>query len=296
MELFVQQLVNGIALGSLYAIFAMAFGLMFANLGLLNVAFGSLAIMGALVGHWTMAEWGLSWPYALIVGALAAAVLTLGVDRVAFQPLRARGRMTLAPIISSIALWMMLDATFLHLTDARPQSFPLAGLPYWSLEVGPVVIPSTQVLTIVGAASILIVLYLFLQRSRFGMAMRASGWNERSAVIVGVRPQTVIVVTTLIAGAAAGVAGTLGAMSANSITLGLGQALFLKGFAAVIVGGYGDIRGAALGGILLGVAEVMTSQYISNSFRDVVAMSLLILVLVFRPQGILGTREAPVRA
>lgn len=296
MELFVQQLVNGIALGSLYAIFAMGFGLMFANLGLLNVAFGSLAILGALSGHWAMSAWGLSWLPTLMVGALGAAALTLAVDRVAFQPLRARGRMTLAPIISSIALWMILDATFLHLTDARPQSFPLDGLPTWSLTLGPAVIPATQVLTVLAAAVILTTLYLFLQRSRFGMAMRASGWNERSAVIVGVRPQNVIIVTTLIAGGVAGVAGTLGAMSANSITLGLGQALFLKGFAAVIVGGYGDIRGAALGGVLLGVAEVMSGQYISNSFRDVVAMSLLILVLVFRPQGILGTREAPVRA
>lgn len=296
MELLLQQLINGIALGSLYAIFAIGFGLMFANLGLLNVAFGSIAVVGALAGYWGMSRLSVGWPVAVLVAMAGAAVLALVVDRVAFQPLRNRGRGSLAPIISSIAVWMIIDAVVLRLTDSQPRSFPLRHLPNGSLNLGPLSIPWSQAIMIIAAVVVTAAFYVFMQRSRFGMAMRASGYELRSAVIVGVRPQAVIVTTTLMAGGVAGLAGVLGAMSSNSISLALGQGLFLKGFAAVIVGGYGDIRGAALGGLLIGLVEVMSAQYISNSFRDVVVMGLLVVILLVRPQGILGTREAQVRA
>jgi branched-chain amino acid transport system permease protein len=297
MELLLRQLVNALALGSAYAVFAVGFGLLFANLGLLNVAMGSVAAAGALAGHWVMSAAGMPWPAALAAACLAAAVLALLVDRIAFEPLRRRGdASTLAPIISSIALWIILDALILIWTDAQPMYFPLDRLPAGRFEVGGVAVSAVQALMIGSAVVVTAGLYVFLHRSRFGMAVRAVSHSPRSAMLSGVRPQSVIVVTTLAAGAAVGLAGGLVALETNTITLGLGQALFLKGFVAVIIGGYGDVRGAALGGLLIGVTEVLAGQYVSNDFKEVISMGLLLLVLLVRPQGLLGTREAAVRA
>jgi branched-chain amino acid transport system permease protein len=297
MDLFLQQLVNGIALGSAYAIFSVGFGLLFANLGLLNVAMGSFATVGALAAYWAMGSLGVPWPLGVVAACLAGSVLALVVDRVAFEPLRRRGdASSLTPIISSIAVWITLDALVFLVPDAQPVSYPLEELPAGQLVVGPVSLPVIQILTIGCAIAVTAGLYAFLQRSTFGMAIRAVSGSPRSALLVGVRPQSVVVVTTLIAGAVVGLAGVLDGFASNNVTLALGQGLFLKGFVAVIIGGYGDVRGAALGGLLIGVTEVLGAQYISNDFRDVISMGLLLLVLLLRPQGILGTREAVVRA
>ncbi|MGI5242223.1 branched-chain amino acid ABC transporter permease [Dactylosporangium sp. CA-139066] len=297
MSLFLQQLANGVALGSAYAIFAVGFGLLFANLGLLNVAMGSFATIGAVAGHWVVESWGVPWPVAIPAACLAGAVVGLVVDRVAFEPLRRRREASaLSPIISSIAVWIILDGLVVLLTDAQPVYFRLDELPTGAVRLGSVTVAQIELLTIVLAALLTAGLYVFLHRNAFGMAIRAVSYRPRSAVLSGVRPQSVIIATTLVAGAMVGLSGALVGLTSNNITLGLGQGLFLKGFVAVIVGGYGDVRGAALGGLLIGVTEVLAAQYVSNSFRDVISMGLLIVILVLRPQGILGSREAIVRA
>ena len=297
MSLFLQQLANGVALGSAYAIFALGFGLLFANLGLLNVAMGSFATVGALAGHLAVESWGAPWPVAIPAACLAGAVVGLVVDRIAFEPLRRRRETSaLTPIISSIAVWIILDGLIVLQTDAQPVYFRLDRLPSGSVRLGPVSVSHIEILTSLLAVVLTAGLYVFLHRNPFGMAIRAVSYRPRSAILSGVRPQSVIIATTLVAGAMVGLSGVLVGLTSNNITLGLGQGLFLKGFVAVIVGGYGDVRGAALGGLLIGVTEVLAAQYVSNSFRDVISMGLLIVILLLRPQGILGSREAIVRA
>lgn len=296
MDLLLQQTLNGLARGSVYAIFGMGFSLVFAIMGTLNVAHGTFATWGAMAGLWVMRSFGVHWSIAVVVAFIGGALFGLLVDRVAFHPLRSREGGLLGPVIASIALWIILLDVAEVATDAQPQSFPLGSIPERAFKIGGVTIISSQLVSYVALIVITIALHVLVHRSRTGIAMRAVGWNTRAASLGGVNPSYVIVVTALIAGGVAGIAGILAAIGSNSVTFNLGEGLFVKGFAAVVVGGFGDIRGAALGGLLLGVIEVLSAQYVSNSFRDVVSLGLLILFLLFRPQGLLGTREVEMRA
>ena len=295
MQLLLEQVVNGCAIGSLYGLFAIGFGLVFSTLGILNAAHGCYASFAAIAAYYATAALGLPFVPSLAAGVIAGAVLAVLVDQIAFQPLRRRGAGMLGALITSIAFWMILDSLAGFATGQQSLSFPAGSYPTALVMAGTVPLPAMQLIAIGGLLAVTFAVHWLITRSRLGAAMRAVGWNETAAQLGGVNPRLVILATASLAGATSGLAGVLGGISTNNVSFTLGEGMLLKGFAAVVVGGYDDVRGAALAGIGLGVAEVLSAQYISTSMRDAITYALLLGFLVLRPRGLFG-RTSFVRA
>ncbi|MGI5241978.1 branched-chain amino acid ABC transporter permease [Dactylosporangium sp. CA-139066] len=291
MQLLAQQLVNGIALGSVYALFAIGFSLILARMGILNVAHGTFATWGALSSYWLVAEQNVNFWVAAVVGILFAGVLGVLADTLAFAPLRTRNAGMFGPIIASIGIWIVLLTVAEGFAGPTTKAYPAHAVPATPIHVAGLIVLPAHLLSIAALAITVTVVHLLLNRSRFGAAVRAVSVDARSATIVGVNARRTLVAVAFMAAAIAGLAGVLAALSDNNVSYGVGEALLLKGFAAVVVGGYGDIRGAAAVGVAIGVLEVLSSQYISSGFRDAITFGVLLLVLVVRPQGIFGERQ-----
>ncbi len=287
MNLFLQQLANGIALGAAYAIFAMGFGLVLATMGILNVAHGTFATWGALGALYTVDHWNFPFPLAIAAGAVFAAGIGVVVDQVAFQPLRKRGGV-LGYIITSIGAWIILINLAEVATDHQPQTFPAKVFKQRQFSFAGIELSSAQLLMIGIALATVCGLYVFLHRTAAGAAVRAVGFNAAAAQLSGVNARAVIIWTSALAAAIAGIAGVIVSLAFDNVSVGLGEGLLLKGFAAVVVGGFGDVRGTFLGGMIIGMSEVLGAQYISNSFRDAITFGLLLLFLIVRPSGIFG--------
>jgi branched-chain amino acid transport system permease protein len=288
MQLLIEQLINGAALGSLYALFAVGFGLVFATLGILNAAHGTYASWAAIASLFVTERLGLPFPLVLLTGVIAGGLLALLVDQIGFQPLRARGGGMLGALITSIAFWIILDSLAGLATGQQSLSFPPGSYPAKMLHLGTIPLPSMQLITIGAMLVVTVGIHLLMRHSRFGAAMRAVGWNGTAAALGGVNPRVVIVATAFLAGATSGLAGVLAGISTQNVSFSLGQGLMLKGFAAVVVGGYDDVRGAAVAGVALGVLEVLSAQYISTSLRDGITYALLLGFLLLRPRGLFG--------
>lgn len=290
MNLFIQQLANGVALGATYAMFAMGFGLVFATMGILNVAHGTYATWGAIITY-TALDHG--WPFvpAAVLGALGAGVIGVIVDRVAFEPLRKRGAGLLGTIITSIGAWIILGDLAQEATDAQAKSYPNGSFPRGIVRIGDVILTYAQILNVAVAVVMVVALYVFLNHTRTGSSIRAVGYNPSATALSGVNPRFIVNLTALLAAGLAGVAGVLSALATNNVSFNMGEGLMLKGFAAVVVGGFGDVRGAAAGGLAIGIFEVMGAQYISNDFRDAITFGLLVAVLVLFPKGLFRERD-----
>jgi branched-chain amino acid transport system permease protein len=287
-ELFLQQLFNGLALGSTYALFAMGFGLIFAVLGVLNVAHGTFATWGALFALFAVMSLGVPFLVAAVVGVVAAGLLGIAVDRIAFEPLRKRGGGLLGPIITSIGFWIILGELAQLATGARAYRFPAGSFPDQLVVAGPIRFQIVQVVNVVLAIVVAAALHSFLRRSRYGSAIRAVGYDDGAAALGGVNPKRAVLITSFLAAGIGGLAGIMSGLATNNISFMMGENLLLKGFAAVVVGGFGDVRGAWAGGLVIGVSEVLGAQFISSSFRDAITFGLLLLFLVLRPQGLFG--------
>ncbi len=291
MDLLAQQLVNGIALGSIYALFAVGFALILAKMGILNVAHGTFATWGALASYWLVDEHGTNFWLALALGVTFAGVLGVLADQIAFEQLRRRNAGVFAPIIASIGIWIILLTLAEAFAGPSAVSYPTGSVPSTPFEMFGLLMLPAQVISVVALVVVVTFVHLLLTKSRFGAAVRAVAVDPRSATIVGVNARRTLIVVAFLAAAIAGLAGVLGALSDNNVSATIGEGLLLKGFAAVVVGGYGDIRGAALVGVVIGVLEVMSSQYISSGFRDAITFGVLLIVLVARPQGLFGERQ-----
>lgn len=287
MELFFQQLGNGIAVGATYAMFAMGFGLVFATMGILNVAHGTFATWGAIAALWAVED-GWPFPLAVAVGVVGAGAIGFLVDALAFEPIRKRDVGLLGSIITSIGAWIILGNLAQQATDAQAKAYPPDTFARGTLSFGPVDLAYAQVLNIVVALVVGVVLYQFINATRTGAAIRGVGHGAHSAALAGVNTRFIVGLTAFLAAAIAGLAGVLSALATNNVSFTMGEGLLLKGFAAVVVGGFGDIRGALAGGFLIGIVEVLGAQYISTSFRDAITFGLLLVVLLVRPHGIFG--------
>ncbi|MGH3434087.1 MAG: branched-chain amino acid ABC transporter permease [Thermocrispum sp.] len=285
-----QQLLNGLFLGSIYALFAIGYTLVFGVLDRLNLAHSAVFTAAAFVGIELVARGELSiWvalPLVLVVGALLGVVI----ERLAFRPLKNRPDAHFAGLISSIAL----GTVFLALLQARYGSdtrrFPPEAFPRTSFEVGGAVVSLLQLVIIGVALGLMVGLSVLVARSRLGRGMRAVAENPRAARVLGIDVDRVTMVTFAISSALGAVAGVLFALNVNSAQMTMGLSIELKGLAVIIVGGLGSLSGAMVGGLLLGLAEVLAVVYIGASWRDVVAFGLLFAILLLRPQGMFGKR------
>jgi branched-chain amino acid transport system permease protein len=294
---FLQQLVNGLEVGSLYALIALGYTLIYGILELLNFAHGDVFMIGAflaagvagLLVHNEVAAVpaGLAVGLMLLVAMGGAGLLGVGIERVAYRPLRNANR--LAPLITAIGVSLFLESAVQVFVSPAPVLVPSNALvPQTVLHAGTVETPLTGLMLFAASVVLMIGLDLFVFRTRFGSAMRATAQDREAATFMGIDVDRVIMVTFFLASALAGLAGVLFGLRYGQADFFMGYLLGIKAFTAAVIGGIGNLRGAMVGGILLGLLESLVGGFISTQFTDTFVFLALISVLLVRPQGLFG--------
>jgi branched-chain amino acid transport system permease protein len=286
--MFWQQVVNAIWLGAVYSLFALGYTLIFGVLGVLNLAHPSLYMWGAFIGLVCVNSLHLPIWLALPIAMLFSGLLGILLDWVAFKPLRARNAPHLATLISSIGASIVMINVAQGVFGAQVSRFPFDVFPIKVFSLGPVSITLLQLIIFGFSLGLLVFLRWLIMGTRLGQAMRAVAYNPVTAARLGIQVDRVILQTFFLAGALAGAAGVLLGLAFNSISPFMGGPMNLKGLTVIILGGLGNIEGAVLGGFILAFSEVMSVAYLSSDLRDAVSFVLLFIILLVRPNGLLG--------
>jgi branched-chain amino acid transport system permease protein len=287
--MFYQQVINGLMLGASYALVAIGYTLIFGVLNLLYFAHGEVFMVGAFVGLY-LVIWGGANIYLALLGAMVAcAALGALAFLVAIRPV-AKDR-PLAPLISTIGLTIILQNLAIYIFGGQQLAFPEA-IGQQLYHLGPVTISSVQLFILVVAIALMVALWLFIERTRLGRAMRAVAENHETAALLGVDVNRVVLITFIIGSGIAGIAGVLDGIKNSSISPFMGLEAAVKGLIVMLVGGLGNVGGAMLAGIMLGMIEILSAAYIGTTVRDLFSFVILILILLYRPTGLFGTRTA----
>jgi branched-chain amino acid transport system permease protein len=283
-----EQVVNGLQLGFVYALIAVGYTMVYGIIKLINFAHGDVIMVGAFVTFFGLVR-GIPWPVAILVGMVTCALLGVVIERLAYRPLREKGSPRIAALITEIGVSLFIE-NFSSLRIAFGpdyRQFP-AMIPRAQWNLFGVKVSSVQVLIIVSTLILVAILQLVVYRTKIGKAMRAVSMDMDAARLMGINVNQVIAFTFAIGSALAAAAGALLAAAYPQIWPYMGIMPGLKAFTAAVLGGIGSIPGALLGAVLMGQAEVLTAAYITTDFKDAVAFALLILVLLVRPAGLLG--------
>ncbi|MBC7413523.1 MAG: branched-chain amino acid ABC transporter permease [Herminiimonas sp.] len=283
-----QQLINALSLGSVYALFALGFTLVFGVLGVINLSHGAIFMLGSYAALLLVEKLALPLWLALLVAMAATGTVGFLVDFLVLKPLRARNAPHLTPMIATIGVAIMLTNLAQGLFGAENKRFPVGTIPEHSTTFGNVQVTAVQVGIVVISCLLMIVLLAVMRRTQLGRALRAIAESPKAAYLLGINVEGLFYLTSFAAAALGGAAGVLVGLSFNAISPFMGQPMLHKGIAVIILGGMGDIRGALIGGLFLGFAEVMTVAYLSSDVRDAVAFGLLFLILLVRPSGMFG--------
>ncbi len=285
MSFFLQQLINGLSIGSVYALMAVGYSLVYSIMNFSNFAHGGVIMLGAYIGFFAMSMFGLPFPVAFVVSTVGAALLAIGIERVAYQPLRKRKAPFLYFIISAMGVSIFLENFVIAAIGPNFRTYPevFESLP---LKLGSLSLGRIDLVMFVISAITLGLLIYFVEFTKTGMAIRATAYNERASALMGVNTNQVILIVFGLGGALAGIAGMLFGMK-YTVYPQIGF-ITMKAFIAAVFGGLGSLPGAVIGAILLGIIETFTSGYLSSQYRDLIAFALLIFVLVVRPMGIMG--------
>ncbi len=297
---FIQQLLNGLTVGSTYALIAIGYTMVYGIIGMINFAHGEVYMIGSYIAFTALAAlalFGLEYLPLMIIGAFIVSMIVTSaygysIERVAYRPLRGGNR--LIPLISAIGMSIFLQNLVRLAQGSRDIAMP--NLIPGGINIGPdtgfhATLSYMQMIIFVVTLITMTVLTLFITRSRMGRACRACAEDLKMTNLLGINTNGIIALTFVIGAALAAVAGVLLGMYYGVVNPYIGFMAGLKAFTAAVLGGIGSIPGAVLGGLLLGVTESMTAGYFSSEYKDVVAFSLLILILLFRPSGILGRPE-----
>ena len=304
MDTLLQQIINGLVLGSMYALVALGYTMVYGIINLINFAHGEVLMVGALTS-WSVIQAlqtaGLPG-WLLLLLSLAAAivicsVLNVAIEKIAYRPLRSAPR--LAPLITAMGMSLLLQTLAMMIWKPSTKPYPIL-LPSEPYFIGGAVINLTQVLILFVTAATLIGLMYLVNRTKLGRAMRATAENPRVAALMGVKPDMVISATFVIGAVLAALAGVMYAANYGTVQHTMGFLPGLKAFTAAVFGGIGNLAGAVLGGVLLGLIEALGAGYIGaltggvlgSQYSDIFAFIVLILVLTVRPQGLLGERVA----
>ncbi|HJD73098.1 MAG TPA: branched-chain amino acid ABC transporter permease [Enterobacter roggenkampii] len=315
MDTLIQQLINGVMLGSIYALIALGYTMVYGILRIINFAHGDILMVGALTTLSAMNALNTTFPHmpqllqlgvALMIAMAVCALLAMAVERFAYRRLRNAPR--LAPLISGIGVSVLLQTVAMIIWTRNPLMFPQI-LPMDPIAVTSgseahppaiVTVTVTGIVTVVLALAVMTGLWLLVEYTRLGRGMRAVAENPRVATLMGVNPNAIITLTFAIGGVFAALAGVMMASNYGNASFSMGFLPGIKAFTAAVLGGIGNIRGAMIGGILLGIIEALGAGYLGelthgvfgSNYQDVFAFMVLILVLVFRPAGLLGERVA----
>ena len=297
MDTFVQQLINGLNIGAIYALIALGYTMVYGILRLINFAHGDIYMVGAFAGYFIALKLGLgpSWGgllFVLIGSMVVAAVVGMAIERFAYRPVRKYARMT--TLITAIGVSLLLENLFVALFGGQGRGFPQLLNDTTFHLFGNAAISKSQILIFAVSIALMVMLQWIIFKTKVGTAMRAVSFNLNSAKLMGINTDAIIMFTFALGSALAAAGGVLTAQYSPTIDPLMGITTGLKAFVAAVLGGIGNIPGAVLGGLLIGVAETMVVGYgsgigIQSTYRDAVAFAILILVLLVRPSGILGT-------
>ena len=292
MEFFsytLQQLINGLQLGAVYALIALGYTMVYGVLRLINFAHGDIFMFGTFIAYFCIARWHLPIYLVFVITMAATGLLGFVVEKIAYKPLRGAPRISLLITAVGVSLFLeyflSLNAMFTPNYIAFPRPFDVAGY-----DLSLVTITNIQLIIFSVTAASLFLLYLLVYRSKQGRAMRALSHDQETASLMGVNVDATISFTFAVGTACAGVGGILYGFAYPQINVFMGIMPGIKSFIAAVLGGIGLVHGAVLGGLLIGVSEVFVSAYLSSTFRDGFIFVILILVLLFRPNGIFGRR------
>jgi branched-chain amino acid transport system permease protein len=299
MDYFVQQLINGLTLGSIYGLIAIGYTMVYGIVGMINFAHGDVFMLSAFIALILfllltqilgILSLGIALLIVLVLGMVLTSLWNWMIERVAYRPLRAAPR--LAPLITAIGVSLLLQNGGQLVFGAEPKFFPPLVASQEALRVGALAVSNIQ-LTVVSTALLLMgALEFVVTRTRFGRAMRAVSFDAPAAALMGVPVDRVIAGTFVLGSALAAAAGILVGLSNPKIEPLMGLMPGLKAFVAAVLGGIGSIPGAMAGGLLLGVVETLVSGYLSSTYRDAIAFVILILILLYRPTGLFGAPQA----
>jgi branched-chain amino acid transport system permease protein len=283
-----QQLVNALSLGCVYALFALGFTLVFGVLGVINLSHGAIFMIGAYAALQVVTRLAFPLWASLASAFVVAGAFGLLIDVLVLKPLRRRNAPHLIPMIATIGLGIFFNSASQGLFGAENLRFPSDLLPDQPLRFAGVQISVLEVAIIVLSFALMAGLLIVMRKTQLGRALRAIAESPKAAALLGINVEGLFYLTSFTAAALGGVSGVLIALYSNAVFPLMGQPMLHKGIAVIILGGMGDIRGALIGGLFLGFAEVMSVAYIGSTMRDAVAFGLLFIVLLLRPQGMFG--------
>lgn len=300
MKTFIEQLVNGLTVGSFYALVALGYSMVYGVMKLINFAHGDLFALGAFLGYSlltsaagkiseTIGLWG-GIAFAAFVVSASIALAGILVERIAYRPVYPSGRLSL--VVSALGMAIFIQNGIMAIWGARPQAFPASVVPSARIAVAGVPMTVLQ-LTILGTSFLLmLIIWFIIEKTPFGAAIRAAAQDRETATLVGIDVRKVIIFVFALGPGLGGMAGLMNGLYYRAISFNMGWNYGLKAFTATILGGIGNIPGAMLGGLLLGIVESLLSGYVSGAWKDVFVFIMLIAVLIFKPTGILGEKVA----
>jgi len=300
MGVFLEQLINGLTIGSFYALIALGYSMVYGVLKLINFAHGDFFTLGSYIGYTFLVFtvslvtvhfglWG-GLAVALVVAAASVALVGIAVERVAYRPIYPAGR--LPAVVSALGASIVLQNAIMVIWGPRYQAYPAALIPNIHLQIGNIHITLLQVLILVLSFLLMGILYTVIQRTTFGAAVRATALDRDTASLMGINFNRIIFFIFTLGPALGAMAGVMVGMYYRQISFVMGWNYGLKAFTATILGGIGNLPGAMFGGLILGVLEMFGAAYISAAWKDVFVFLILILVLIFRPTGLFGEKVA----
>ena len=298
MELFFQQLTNGLAVGGIYALIALGYTMVYGVMKLINFAHGDLFTIGAYLGLTLLTAMGLTDYLGPLGGIILLTAMVMGLvaiigallERIAYRPLRESHR--LSAVVSALGASIFFQNAVMLIYGARLRIYPYDILPRTPIDLFGLNIPLIRILILLASVLMMLALYFFIQKTKTGMAIRAAAIDQGAAKLMGIDVNRVILIVFLLGPALGGSAGVMVGLYYGQISFTMGWLYGLKAFIAAILGGIGNIPGAMVGGLLLGVIEALGTAYISIAWKDAIAFVVLILILIVRPTGLLGERVA----
>jgi branched-chain amino acid transport system permease protein len=298
MEFFIQQFSNGLAVGGIYALIALGYTMVYGVMKLINFAHGELFALGAYLGYSLLVTLNLAGSLGPPIAIAISIIMVMGLvalaghllERVAYRPLRHSDR--LAAVVSALGASIFLQNAIMLKWGAQYRAYGADLLPNVVIRFGGQNVPLIRLLVFLSAVAVMGALYVFIHRTRLGMAIRAAAIDQGAAKLMGIDVRKVIAVVFIIGPALGGLAGLLVGLYYGQINFNMGQLYGLKAFTAAIIGGIGNIPGAMVGGLLLGLVEALGAAYVSVAWKDALTFIVLIMILVVRPTGLLSERVA----